>query len=121
VFVLSKLFRRLMLDKLVAAYEAGRLQFLSSFAHLAEAKAFTAFLVPLRKKRWFVYAKRPFACPKAVLAYLSQVRRRPSRLLTRRSSAVPMRAIARRLQCRGSPHAPSLQQNRHSPRSRPGD
>jgi hypothetical protein len=72
VFVLSKLFRRLMLEKLVAAYEAGRLQFLSSLAHLAEAKAFTAFLAPLRKKRWFVYAKRPFAGPKAVLAYLSR-------------------------------------------------
>jgi len=72
VFVLSKLFRRLMLEKLVAAYEAGRLRFLGSLAHLAEAKVFTAFLAPLRKKRWFVYAKRPFAGPRAVLAYLSR-------------------------------------------------
>src|SRR5438045_2630699 len=39
---------------------------------LADAKAFAAFLAPLRKTRWFVYAKRPFAGPKAVLAYLSR-------------------------------------------------
>jgi hypothetical protein len=40
--------------------------------HLADAKTFAAFLAPLSKKRWFVYAKRPFAGPKAVLAYLSR-------------------------------------------------
>ena len=72
VRVLSKLFRRLMLEKLLAAHEAGRLQFFGAHAHLADAKAFAAFLAPLRKKRWFVYAKRPFAGPKAVLAYLSR-------------------------------------------------
>jgi hypothetical protein len=72
VLVLAKLFRRLMLEKLRAAHAAGRLQFLGSHAHLADAKAFTAFLAPLRKKPWFVYAKRPFAGPKAVLAYLSR-------------------------------------------------
>ena len=72
VLVLSKLFRRLMLEKLLAAHEAGRLQFFGSLAYLADAKAFAAFLAPLRKKRWFVYAKRPFAGPKAVLAYLSR-------------------------------------------------
>jgi hypothetical protein len=67
VRVLSKLFRRLMLEKLVAAHGAGRLQFLGSHAHLADAKMFAAFLAPLVKKRWFIYAKRPFAGPKAVL------------------------------------------------------
>jgi hypothetical protein len=72
VRVLSKLFRRLMLTKLVAAHRAGRLQFFGAHAHLADAKAFAAFLAPLRNKRWFVYAKRPFAGPKAVLAYLSR-------------------------------------------------
>src|SRR6266704_1589220 len=72
VRVLSKLFRRLMLEKLLAAHAAGRLQFFGSHAHLADAKAFAAFLAPLSKKRWFVYAKRPFAGPKAVLAYLSR-------------------------------------------------
>jgi hypothetical protein len=72
VRVLSKLFRRLMLEKLVAAHEAGQLRFFGAHAHLADAKAFAAVLAPLSKKRWFVYAKRPFAGPKAVLAYLSR-------------------------------------------------
>ena len=72
VRVLSKLFRRLMLEKLVAAHQAGQLQFFGAHAHLSDAKAFAAFLAPLRNKRWFVYAKRPFAGPKAVLAYLSR-------------------------------------------------
>jgi hypothetical protein len=72
VRVLSKLFRRLMLEKLLTAHEAGSLQFLGAHAHLVDAKAFAAFLAPLGKKRWFVYAKRPFAGPKAVFAYLSR-------------------------------------------------
>ena len=72
VRVLSKLFRRLMLEKLAAAHAAGRLQFFGAHVHLVDAKAFAVFLAPLRKKRWFVYAKRPFAGPKAVLAYLSR-------------------------------------------------
>jgi hypothetical protein len=72
VRVLSKLFRRLMLEKLLAAHEAGRLRFLGAHAHLADAKAFAAFLAPLGNKRWFVDAKRPFAGPKDVLAYLSR-------------------------------------------------
>jgi Putative transposase len=72
VRVLSKLFRRLMLTKLVAAHTAGRLQFFGVHAYLADAKVFAAFLAPLRNKRWFVYSKRPFAGPKAVLAYLSR-------------------------------------------------
>jgi len=70
--VLSGLFRGLMLTKLLAAHAAGRLQFFGAHAHLVDAKAFRAFLAPLRRKRWFVYAKRPFAGPKAVLAYLSR-------------------------------------------------
>jgi hypothetical protein len=50
----------------------GQLQFFGAHAHLTAAKAFAAFLAPLRKTRWFVYAKHPFAGPKAVLAYLSR-------------------------------------------------
>jgi hypothetical protein len=72
VFVLSKLFRRLMLEKLLAAHDAGRLQFQGARTYPANTKAFAAFLAPLRKQRWFVYAKRTFAGPKAVLAYLSR-------------------------------------------------
>jgi hypothetical protein len=72
VRVLSKLFRRLMLAKLAAAHAAGKLQFFGQHSHLAAAAAFAAFLAPLRTTRWFVYSKRPFAGPQAVLAYLAR-------------------------------------------------
>ena len=72
VFVLSRLFRRLMLEKLVAAHAAGKLAFFGVIAHLACATMFAKFLAPLKKKSWFVYAKEPFAGPKQVLAYLSR-------------------------------------------------
>jgi len=72
VRVLSKLFRRLMLEKLAAAHKAGKLRFFGQHAHLASADAFAAFLAPLRKTKWFVYSKRPFSSPKTVLAYLSR-------------------------------------------------
>jgi hypothetical protein len=72
VRVLSKLFRRLMLEQLAAAHAAGKLQFFGQHAHLADAAAFATFLAPLRTTRWFVYSKRPFAGPQAVLAYLAR-------------------------------------------------
>jgi Putative transposase/Transposase zinc-binding domain len=72
VRVLSKLFRRLMLEKLATTHAAGKLAFFGAHAHLADTQAFALFLAPLRKAKWFVYAKRPFAGPKAVLAYLSR-------------------------------------------------
>jgi hypothetical protein len=92
VRVLSKLFRRLMLEKLAAAHEAGQLQFFGSHAHLADAEAFAAFLAPLRTKRWFVYAKRPFAGPKAVLAYLSRYTHRVA-IANRRLIAFDERSV----------------------------
>ena len=72
VRVLSRLFRRLFLEMLVTAHEAGRLQFLGDHLALADAKAFRAWLAPLRKAEWVVYSKRPFGGPEAVLAYLSR-------------------------------------------------
>ncbi len=72
VRVLSRLFRRLFLEKLVAAYQTGRLNFFGEHAHLADAQSFAAHLAPLRKAEWVVYAKRPFGGPDAVLAYLSR-------------------------------------------------
>ena len=72
VRVLSRLFRRLFLKMLVAAHEAGRLNFFGDHAALADTRAFTAFLAPLRKSEWVVYAKKPFGGPQAVLAYLSR-------------------------------------------------
>jgi Putative transposase/Transposase zinc-binding domain len=72
VRVLSRLFRRLFLEKLVAAHQAGRLSFFGDHIHLADAQSFAAYLAPLRKADWVVYAKRPFGGPEAVLAYLSR-------------------------------------------------
>jgi Putative transposase len=72
VRVLSRLFRRLFLERLVAAHHAGHLQFFGEHAPLAERDAFRRYLAPLRKAEWVVYAKRPFAGPEAVRAYLSR-------------------------------------------------
>ena len=72
VRVLSSLFRRLMLEKLAAAHATGRLVFYGTHGALAQRRAFIRFLAPLRRTRWFIYAKRPFAGPKAVLAYLAR-------------------------------------------------
>jgi hypothetical protein len=72
VRVLSRLFRRLFLEKLAAAHEAGLLHFFGDHAHLDDARAFAAFLAPLRRSEWVVYSKRPFGGPEAVLAYLSR-------------------------------------------------
>ena len=72
VRVLSRLFRRLFLQRLAAAHAAGHLAFLGDHAALAETLAFTAFLAPLRKAEWVVYAKQPFGGPQAVLTYLSR-------------------------------------------------
>jgi Putative transposase/Transposase zinc-binding domain len=72
VRVLSKLFRRLMLEKLEAAHALGRLTFFGAHVGLRDPKAFAAQLAPLRKTNWFVYAKPPFAGPEAVLAYLAR-------------------------------------------------
>jgi predicted Zn-ribbon and HTH transcriptional regulator len=72
VRVLSRLFRRLFLDKLLATHAAGRLQFFGQHVPLANAQAFATYLAPLRKTEWIVYSKRPFGGPEAVLAYLSR-------------------------------------------------
>jgi hypothetical protein len=72
VRVLSRLFRRLFLEKLVAAHKVGELQFFGNHAPLSDAQAFAAYLAPLRNSDWVVYSKRPFGGPKQVLAYLAR-------------------------------------------------
>ena len=72
VRVLSRLYRGLFLDRLAKLHEAGKLQFLGDHAKLADPDAFGAFLKTQRQIDWVVYAKEPFAGPKAVLAYLSR-------------------------------------------------
>ena len=95
VLVLSRLFRRLMLEKVAAAHASGQLKFYGGQAHLADPVQFARALAPLRTKRWFVYAKEPFAGPANVLAYLSRYTHRVAisngRLLKADSSTVTFR------------------------------
>jgi hypothetical protein len=96
--VFSKLFRRLMLQKLLAAHKAGQLKFFGDHAALTERKAFAAYLAPLRRIKWYVYSKPPFAGPKAVLAYLSRYTHRVaianSRLIAFNEEGVTLRTRA---------------------------
>lgn len=72
VRVLSRLFRRRFLEELQRLHVSGALSFFGEHAALAEPAAFKDWLAPLRKCEWVVYAKRPFAGPQAVLAYLAR-------------------------------------------------
>jgi predicted Zn-ribbon and HTH transcriptional regulator len=72
VRVLSRLFRRLFLEKLAAAHQAGRLQFFNGHAALSNPQSFAAFLAPLRNSEWVVYCKHPFGGPEEVLRYLAR-------------------------------------------------
>jgi hypothetical protein len=72
VRVLSRLFRRLFIEGLLALHCEGELNFFGDLAGLSEPQAFAAYLAPLRKIEWVVYAKPPFGGPEAVLAYLSR-------------------------------------------------
>jgi hypothetical protein len=72
VRVLSRLFRRLFMEGLVQLHAAGELQFFNDLAPLADANVFEAHLAPMRRTDWVVYAKRPFAGPEQVLAYLAR-------------------------------------------------
>src|ERR1700720_1931916 len=72
VRVLSRLFRRRFLEALADAHRRGQLQFFGEYPGLADPATFARWLAPLRTCEWVVYAKRPFAGPKAVLEYLSR-------------------------------------------------
>ena len=72
VRVLSRLFRRLFLEKPRRPPPGRALEFFGNHAHLAAAQSFAALLAASRKTEWFVYGKRPFGGPEAVLAYLSR-------------------------------------------------
>jgi hypothetical protein len=95
VRVLSRLFRRLFLEKLMAAHAGGRLQFFGAQVNLLKRDAFVAFLAPSRKVEWVVYSKRPFGGPEAVLAYLARYTHRVaisnSRLLACDAASVAFR------------------------------
>ncbi|HEY1092198.1 MAG TPA: IS91 family transposase [Burkholderiaceae bacterium] len=95
VRVLSRLFRRRFLEGLEQQHRAAQLLFFGEHAALQDAKAFADWLAPMRRCEWVVYAKRPFAGPQAVLAYLSRYTHRVaisnSRLVATDASSVTFR------------------------------
>jgi hypothetical protein len=72
VNVLARLFRGKLLAMLTQAHVEGRLKFFNTHAQLAAKRAFKRFLAPLRRIKWVVYCKDPFAGPQQVLRYLSR-------------------------------------------------
>ena len=92
VRALSRLFRRLVIEMLMAAHDAGKLVFFGDHASLADAGAFAALLAPLRRSEWVVYSKRPFGGPEAVLAYLSRYTHRVA-ISNRRPIAADERSV----------------------------
>ncbi len=92
VRVLSRLFRRLFLEGLMRLYKADKLAFFGTLASLSNPDSFAAYLAPLRKTEWVVYAKPPFGGPEAVLAYLSRYTHRiaisNSRLISANAATV---------------------------------
>ena len=92
VRVLSRLFRRLYLEALLAAHDAGQLRFFGEHSDLADPALFRQWLLPLRSTDWVVYAKRPFAGPKQVLAYLSRYTHRVA-ISNRRLLALDERGV----------------------------
>jgi hypothetical protein len=92
VRVLSRLFRRRFLEELANAHRSGQLHFFGEYAALSDARAFAHWLAPLRECEWIVYAKRPFAGPAAVLAYLSRYTHRVA-ISNRRLVALDERGV----------------------------
>jgi hypothetical protein len=95
VRVLSRLFRRRFIEELEKLHRTGQLQFFGDDASLIEESVFARWLAPLRTRESVVYAKRPFAGPQAVLAYLSRYTHRVAisnrRLVSMNDNAVTFR------------------------------
>jgi hypothetical protein len=95
IHVISRLFRRLFLERLQAAHAAGRLRFSGTLDGLGDAHAFAAAIRQLRRKNWIVYAKPPFGSPGHVLAYLGRYTHRVaianSRLVSADDTSVTFR------------------------------
>ena len=92
VRVLSRRFRRRFLEMLTEAHDAGCLSFFNDHQPLADKVAFKAYLDPLRKTDWAVYAKDPFSGPRQVLAYLARYTHRVA-IANRRLIAVDDRSV----------------------------
>jgi len=72
VRVLSRLFRRLFLERIEKAFNSGKLQFFASLESLRDPRAFAARIAAAKEYEWVVYAKHPFAGPQQVLDYVGR-------------------------------------------------
>ena len=72
VKVLSRVFRGKFVAALQRAFQDGEVSFHGDLQHLTQPKAFAAWLRPLFRKDWVVYAKPPFGGPEHVLRYLGR-------------------------------------------------
>jgi len=72
VEVLSRVFRGKFHDALKRAFRDGKLNFHGDLKLLAQPRTFAAWLRPVFRKDWVVYAKRPFGGPEYVLRYLGR-------------------------------------------------
>src|SRR3979490_2471915 len=93
VNLLGRLFRGKMLAMLTEAYDASQLTFFNTLAGLADKRTFKRFIAPLRRIKWVVYCKAPFAVPKQALFYLTRDTHRVA-ISNRRLIAADDRAIA---------------------------
>ena len=91
VRVLSRLFRRLVIEMLLEAHKASKLVFFGAHQPLANAGTFVDFLQPLSRCEWVVYAKKPFGGPEAVLAYPPRLRPASRRIAAVSSSMSSLR------------------------------
>jgi hypothetical protein len=102
VNLLARLFSGKMLAMLTHAHDAGQLKFFNTHAGLADKKTFKRFIVPLRRIKWVVYCKAPFAGPKQVLRYLSRYTHRvailqpPPHCSRRRRRRLPLERLSHR-------------------------
>ena len=72
VRVLSRLFRRLFLQHLQAAYDAGTLRLVGVLETLQHRPTWMRAVAAMRQTEWVVYAKRPFAGPQQVIDYVGR-------------------------------------------------
>jgi hypothetical protein len=72
VRVLSRLFRRLFVEQLEAAFRKGKLRFFGEWKALRSPDRFAHYLAPLKQAEWVVYAKPPFGGARQAIDYLGR-------------------------------------------------
>lgn len=72
VRAISRVYLAIFLKGLQKLHKKEKLEFHGKLEHLRDPALFKQALDPLYQKEWVVYAKRPFAGPEQVLAYLGR-------------------------------------------------